>query len=33
MFGSSVYYDDVKIYNGALSATDIGKVKAERATN
>lgn len=28
MFGSSVYYDDVKIYNGALSATDIGKVKS-----
>lgn len=25
MFGSAVYYDDVKLYNGALSATDIGK--------
>ena len=26
MFGSSVYYDDVKLYNGALSAADIEKV-------
>lgn len=28
MFGSSVYYDDVKLYNGALSATDIEKVRS-----
>lgn len=25
MFGSSVYYDNIRLYNGALSATDIGK--------
>lgn len=28
MFGSSVFYDNIRIYDGALSATDIGKDKS-----
>lgn len=28
MFGSSVYYDNIRLYDGALSATDIGKDKS-----
>lgn len=27
MFGSSVFYDNIRLYDGALSATDIGKDK------
>lgn len=28
MFGSSVFYDNIRLYDGALSATDIGKDKS-----